>query len=114
MKFKKTSRILGFVIAMTFLLFFIIMLIGEEFQNIRKLTLPKELIIPIILSLICFVVLIMSFKKPRLSGWVLIASGLVWFIYMLTVNGFEDIGVALLFGLVFTVSGVLFLPWQKN
>ncbi len=114
MKLKKVCRISGFMIAMVFLVFFAIMLIGEEFQNIKKFTLPKELIIPIILSLICFVALMFSFKKPRLSGWVLIASGLAGFVYMLVVVGFDNIGVALLFGLVFTVSGVLFLPWQKN
>jgi len=44
------------------------MLIGEEFQNIKNFTLPKELIIPIILSLVCFTALMLSFKKQNLSG----------------------------------------------
>ncbi len=114
MKLKKICRISGFLIAMVFLVFFAIMLIGEEIQNIKKFTLPKELIIPIILGLVCFTALMFSFKNPNLSGWVLIASGLAWFVYMLIVVGFDNIGVALLFGLVFIVSGVLFLPWQKN
>lgn len=114
MKFKKICRISGFLIAMTFLLFFVFMLIGEEFQNIKNLSLPKELIIPIILSLVCFAALIISFKKPKFSGWILIASGFAWFIYMMISSDSEDVGAALLFGLVFIVSGVLFFPWQKK
>ena len=114
MNFKKTSRIIGFIIAMTFLLFFIIMLVGEEFQNIKNFNLPKELIIPIALTLVCFAALILSFKTPNKCGWILIVSGLAWFIYVLITYGPGELGVALLFGLVFIVSGVLFLPWEKN
>ena len=114
MKPKKFNKIIGFIIAFTFLIFFTFMIISEEFQNIKNFTLSKELILPIILSLVCFIALILSFRKPKLCGWILISSGLIWFVYMLLMYGFDDIGVALLFGLVFIVSGVLFFPWQKN
>ena len=114
MNYKKICRISGFLIALIFLVFFSFMLISEEFENIKNFSLPKGAIIHIILSLICFAALILSIKKQNLGGWILIISGIAWFIFMLVTNGIDNIGIALLFGLVFTVSGVLFLPWQKK
>ena len=114
MKKIKISRIIGFIIATLFLLFFAMMMLGEEWSSIKVFELPRELIIPIILWFICAIALGFSFKYPQLCGWTLIAAGLIWFIYMIITVGFDDIGIALFFGLVLGVPGVLFLPWIRK
>jgi len=114
MKIVKISRIIGFIIAALFLVFFAMMLIGEEIANIKSFQLPGELIIPVILWCLCAIALVLSIWKPRLGGWLLIASGIAWFCFMIITVGFDDIWIALLFGLIFIVSGVLFLPWRKS
>jgi len=113
MKIKRTSRILGFIIASLFLIIFGIVVIGFQFQNLKSHGFPNELIIPTILVLVCLIALGLSFKKPQLCGWILLSTGLFWIPYMLFMYGVDDIG-ALLFGFAFIVSGIMFLPWQKN
>lgn len=113
MKIKKTSRILGFIIASLFLLIFMIIVIGAQLNQFISRGMPKELILPVILVLLCVVAVIFSFKKPHLCGWILISSGIIWIPYMLLMYGVNDIG-ALLFGFAFIVSGLLYLPWLKN
>lgn len=113
MKIRKTSRILGFIIASLFLLIFLVVVIGGQFNKFISRGLPKELIFPVVLVLLCIIVLVFSFKKPQLCGWILLSSGLIWIPYMLIVYGVNDIG-ALLFGFAFIISGLLFLPWLKN
>ncbi len=113
MKTKRFSRIMGFIVALLFLMIFSVVVIGSQFQNFKKHGFPYELIIPAILVLICIIALVFSFKNPKLSGWILMSAGLVWVPYMLIMYGTGDAG-ALLFGLAFILSGVLFLPWAKN
>lgn len=93
--------------------FFLIFLVGEGGAGLME---GKTAVVPIlILMLSATAAYVLSFKKSRIGGLIMVAGGVAMAVYLLILGGVSEIKMSLIFALPFIIPGlILFFTDSKK
>ena len=113
---RKFLRITGKILFVLIFGFFTSFFIGEGIFSgeIKEYGIPIELMIVVVSFLVMLLGFIVSFKKSKLGGLIILLGGLFNAAYMIIRGGIGDLDAAGIFGLPFIVIGLIIMNTEEK